>query len=68
MDGEGRFVIYNADESSVLTLYNKASRQNIATLEGHNGIATRVMFNGSEVITSGEDGKICWWNLSKFID
>jgi WD40 repeat protein len=68
MDREGKFVVYNADESSVLTLYNKASRQNIATLEGHESIVTKVFFNGNEIITSGEDGKICWWDLGKFID
>ena len=68
MDSQGIFVIYNADESNELTLYSKAARQNIATLKGHEGIVTKVLFDGKEVITSGEDGKVCWWDFSSFID
>lgn len=68
MDSQGMFFIYNADESNELTLYSKAARQNIATLNGHEGIVTKVLFDGKEVITSGEDGNVCWWDLSSFID
>ena len=64
MDPGGQIVVYNADESNDLNVFDLQTRKSIARLVGHKGIVTKVYFTSSVLITSGEDGKLCWWELN----
>ncbi len=66
MSPDNRYIIFNEDESNALTLYNRISKLKLTRLVGHKGIVTNSLFDGKWLVTSGEDGKICWWDLCKF--
>lgn len=66
IDDDGNWLVFNADESNALSLFNVKTKQITAKLTGHNSIVTQSEFMGNKLITCGEGGKICWWDISSF--
>ncbi len=66
MNEEADLLIYNEDETNALALFNIKTKRKVANLIGHEGIVTQIKFYDNNLITAGEDGKICWWDLTQF--
>ncbi len=65
IDETGKYGAYAANEDNDIKVFNIETRENLYTLKGQKSTLTKIHFlNNNEIISSGEDEYILFWQLN----
>ncbi len=65
IDKTGKYGAYAANEDNDIKVFNIETRENLYTLKGQKSTLTKIHFlNNNEIISSGEDEYILFWQLN----